>query len=272
MISTVKKSAPARFNTHCTHFCGKLNVRHHSRMEKKKLRYLPGIISIVGLPVLLFFWGPRDPVKYTSIPVEMPGKLDRTVNSFAAGDIPGGAGESKKIISIDMNDMIWNEQSAHVFRQKLALVSQQIQYLQFTGDTGTVLKLGLGMKNDYQLLAWVLNEAMLYHLDRQLITADAVYLFPRPVPAVHYTSAALAGQPRLLAAVQTPQRWHSLRQTMQFAFVRLQLQVKYLFVKQQQNRLLAAGFLLLILLPAILKIRWYIKTTGAAYRPPVAAG
>ena len=240
-------------------------------MKRKKLHYLPGIISIVGLPVLLFFWGPQDPVKYTAIPVEMPAATGRSGTGCAVGDMPEQALRNKKIISVDLNDMVWNQQSAHIFSQKLALVTQQIQYLQFTGDTSTVLKIGVGMKNDYKSIAWVLNEATRYQLNTQLLTADAVYLFPSRLVVPRYTSLAMANQPGLLAVVQSPQKWTSLKKSMQFSMTRLKFQLNYLFVKQQQNKLLFTGFLLLVLLPAIIKIRSYVRAAGVHYPQPAAA-
>lgn len=240
-------------------------------MKKKKLHYVPGIISIVGLPALLFFLGPQDPVKYAAIPVEMPAAPGQLGTGCTVGDIPKQALRNKKIISVDLNDMVWNQQSAHIFNQKLALVTQQIQYLQFTGDTSTVLKVGVGVENDFKCIAWVLNEATRYQLSTQLLTTDAVYLFPRRLVVPRYTSLAMANQPGLLAAVQSPQKWTSLKNSMQFSMTRLKFQLNYLFVKQQQNRLLMAGFLLLVLLPAIIKIRSYTSAGSVHYPQPAAA-
>ena len=42
------------------------------KKKKKKLRYLPGIISILCLPVLLFFRGPADPVHQNCIWLNLP--------------------------------------------------------------------------------------------------------------------------------------------------------------------------------------------------------
>ncbi len=239
-------------------------------MKREKLHYLPGIISIVGLPVLLFFWGPQDPVKYTAITVEMPAAPGLSRTGCAADEVPEQALRNKKIISVNLNDLVWNQQSARIFSDKLDLVTQQIQYLQFTGDTSTVLKIGFGMKNDFKSIAWVLNEVTFYHLNKQLLTPDAVYLFPSHLVVPHYTSQALANQQGLLAAVQSPQKWTSLKKNWQFSITRLKFQVNYLFLKQRQNRLLFTGFLLLVLLPAIIKIRSYVKA-GSIHCPQPAA-
>jgi hypothetical protein len=41
-------------------------------MKKRKLFYVPGLISIIGLPVLLFFMGPENQIYPTSVRLKLP--------------------------------------------------------------------------------------------------------------------------------------------------------------------------------------------------------
>ncbi len=114
-------------------------------MKGKKLYYVPGLFSIIGLPILLFLIGPREPDRHTSITMRLPSD-DHTAGKFNRDDLLASI-KNKKIETIDLDypsfvdyDEYYEVVSAHRFR----FVTQEIERLAFTHDTSTVLKVDLG--------------------------------------------------------------------------------------------------------------------------------
>src|SRR5437773_5152352 len=105
-------------------------------MKRKKLYYIPGIISIIGLPVLLFFWGPQDPVWQTCIKLNMPSDAKDTagIGKFTKGFVYKAV-KNKKIITIDLDDQAWDERSSYLANKKYSFVESEMERLQFTADT-----------------------------------------------------------------------------------------------------------------------------------------
>ena len=214
-------------------------------MKKKKLYYLPGIISIMGLPVLLFFWGPPDPVHQNTISMVLPAANHSCCTPLTEAMVYQEI-KHKKLVTLNLNDLVWNDQSAWRFQRKFSFAAQQIESMQFTNDTASVLKISFGQKNKYSDVLWVINQAMVYDLRRYALIGNDLYLFPSPPVKPLYATIDLP-------ALQTPRGWSGV----QAKWKQLQYQFNYLFQRQQQNKWLVAGFLLLIVVPATIKIRQY---------------
>lgn len=212
-------------------------------MRKKKLYYLPGIISIIGLPVLLFFWGPPDPVRENSIEMVLPSADHSTTAPVTEAMIMKSV-KDKKMLSLRLNDMVWNGQSAFLLQQKFKFVATQIESLQFANDTNAVLKISFGATNQYGQLMWVLNPAMVYDLRRYAMIGNDLYLFANPPVQPRYATIELP-------MLQTPRGWGGLSGKWRLA----KLKILHLFQHQQQNKWLALGFVLLILIPTIIQLK-----------------
>jgi hypothetical protein len=230
-------------------------------MEKKKLYYLPGFISIIGLPVLLLLWGPADPDRSTVVDA---GIAPITVQTKAgAGNRYGSFAASlhnKKILSIDLNEMVWNEQSSFMFNRKLQFAASQMQQLQFTNDTTAVLRVNFGEKNNFSSIAWILNQAMLCDLRQYAFSGDELYLFANP-PAKHrYASAAMAEPAILLPGINNNAHF-TPRYSMRLGIFLIKNKWQYLFYHQQQNVMLMGGFIFLVLIPALAAIRMVKRRT-----------
>ena len=78
---------------------------HPIFMRRKKLFYVPGLISLIGLPVLLFFLGPEDPVYHTVLKIKLPADKPRNDGylNFNKVDFLHTI-KHKKLISVDIND------------------------------------------------------------------------------------------------------------------------------------------------------------------------
>ena len=235
-------------------------------MKKKKLHYLPGIISILCLPVLLFFRGPADPVHQNCIWLNLPSNTADTtgIERFTTAAVYETI-KNKKIIALDVNDLTWNEQSEYVFNQKFKFIAHEIESLQFTNDTASVLKISFGTENNFKSFVWVLNQAMVYDLRHYTLIGNDLYLFPNPSVKPRYASFDLHGRSFAIPGLKPPAKWEIFKRDMQYKLNAVKYQFEYLFYKQQQNILLAAGFLLLIVLPGLIKIRKYFMAYKRTY-------
>jgi hypothetical protein len=116
-------------------------------MRKRKLYYVPGLISLLGLPVLLYFIGPREPAILTAMRIYLP-------NDDMKPDRPGQIRFSKwrtyqllkhqKIVTVDLDENYYYPPAPlhdFIHLKKLDFISGEIARRQFTHDTGTVLKI-----------------------------------------------------------------------------------------------------------------------------------
>jgi hypothetical protein len=159
-------------------------------MKRSRIYYRPGMISLIGLPLLVWmFLLPHHPEQSWIYP--RPLKLfipserssTRNIRLFSTynflSDIRG-----KKVLEIDFNET-WSPGCDSLFiSEKKDLIVRKIQDLQFLHDTTTVLKVDFGDKNNYGDFMWLLGLAHRYMLKRYAFFDDHFYLLgnPRPEP------------------------------------------------------------------------------------------
>src|ERR1700754_4161959 len=128
-----------------------MRFMHLICMKRRRLYYIPGLISIVGLPMLLIFYWPKETVAPTCLKVFLPNdrKEDPGMISFSTGMVYRSL-KGKKIVTIDLDVERFNEEddrTKYVFYKKLHFVTQEIERSEFTSDTSSVLKVHLGGNN-----------------------------------------------------------------------------------------------------------------------------
>ncbi len=255
-------------------FCGNAGFRHHSKMREKKIHYVPGIISLIGLPVLLFFRGPSEPANQKVIRINLPAVANdsKYFEKFPIQMVYDAA-KNKKMVTIDVDDVDWDERSAYLANAKYLFIKREIERLQFLNDTMSVLKISFGIETKYSSILGLINQTMIYDIKRYALVDDDLYIFANPRPSkIQFLNLDSPELPISSQAEKVPVWWQDLKTSISDKWEYVNIWWNYLFNNQRQNRLLAAGFLLLILLPAILKIRWYMKTAAIGYRRNVAGG
>jgi hypothetical protein len=152
-------------------------------MKRKKIYYVPGIISLLGISFLFYFWVPKSNFPATSIRLFLPSdrKDDFQTIGFSKGYFYKSI-KGKKIIRIDLNEE-YQPQESSLFQAKLNFISREIERLEFTNDTTTILRIDLGERNTYGHFIWVLNQALTYKLRRYTFVDDSFYLLANPRPA-----------------------------------------------------------------------------------------
>jgi len=156
-------------------------------MRKRKLYYVPGLISLLGLPVLLYYLGPGDPAIQTAIRINMPTDDIKPnppgVLRFSRWYVHQTL-KNKKIIAVELNDPSQEIDEIDRFRdqKKLDFISNEIARRQFTHDTSSIFKIEFGRGCTYGDFVWVPNLIRLYDVKRFVFIDDAYYLFTNPPP------------------------------------------------------------------------------------------
>jgi hypothetical protein len=227
-------------------------------MRKRKLYYVPGMISLLGLPLLLYFIGPREPVILTAMTIRLPTDDERP-------DPPGMIRFSKwrtyqllkhqKIIAVDLDEFSHMQGTPlhnFVFWKKLDFIAGEIARRQFTHDTGSVLKIRLGDNNTYGDFVWVFNQAKVYDVKRFVYVDDAYYLFTNPPPEpVQNLKVDLSNDVIVVPkpVIEKGPSWWEV-----FKWGLAEWWEKSIFVIKG-SYLYVSGFLLLIVIPGIIGLR-----------------
>jgi hypothetical protein len=153
-------------------------------MHRKKLFYVPGLISLLGLPVLFFFLGPEDPVYQVVLRINMPADKPRNDGGLSFNKVDFlHMIKNKKLISVDIEDYYPSDDlSRYAFDRKLSFVSREVERLQFTNDTNAVFRLRFGGSNTYAQFIWVINMAKIYGFKRYAFVDPDFYFLPDPPP------------------------------------------------------------------------------------------
>ncbi len=149
-------------------------------MPHKKLFYVPGLISLLGLPVLLLVMNPEDPPERQNVlRMRLPSdkKPDSGMITFSRYSVYDAIA-NKKLIQVSMYD----EDDQNRIAAKLDFARREMERLEFTNDTTTVLKVELGNNNSFGDFVWLQNQALILDIKRYAFTDDAYFFFPNPPP------------------------------------------------------------------------------------------
>ena len=228
-------------------------------MRREKIYYVPGLISIVALPILLFFWGPEDYRYQSVIRLNMPSYAKDTtgIKTFTIGYVYEAL-KNKKIITIDLNDA-FNESEMHIEARKLDFITAEMERLQFTNDTTAVLRVQFGDWCTYGDFIWVLNHALVYDFKRYALVDNVFYFFPSPRFIPHIETIDLPSDDYIIPQQKARSWWEDFTISLRYKWSDIRYQFEYCFYRQRQNKMAGIGFLLLIVLPGVIKIRQYAR-------------
>jgi len=158
--------------------CAKTGLRRLIGMRRRKIHYLPGFISLLGLPVLLFFMRAEPVKRQTRLTMVVPS--DDKQSYFSRYTVYEYM-KKKKIIQVDLWD-IQGWRIPNIKQEKKDFIVGEIQRLQFTHDTSTVLKVTLESANTYGDFVWLVNLAVVYDFKRYVLLDNAFFYIPSPRP------------------------------------------------------------------------------------------
>jgi hypothetical protein len=212
-------------------------------MRLKKICYTPGLISLLGLPVLLLLLSPEDPVHHTCLRMAVPSdqkphKGIKTFSKYGLYDLIKG----KKLEQVSC----WDDYDLYLIDRKITFARNEMDRLQFLNDTFSVLKIELGTANSYGDFISLLNQAVKDDYRRYALVDNSFYCFPNPPPK-HYQDILL---PMDVADADPEPDTSAFNHFMWYLYYRWQ-DVLYILTK---NYILVTGFVLLIFIPAFAKI------------------
>lgn len=217
-------------------------------MKRRKIYYVPGLISIIGLPILLAIWGPDDPVQLNAMRLFLPSdrRPPRGTVSFNRYEIMQVL-KKKKIVEVDLDDRPSRLHPEYNAYRKSSFVLQEMNRLQFTHDTSEILKVSFTDETCYGEFVWALNNATVFCFRRYFYFDDALYLVPNPPPP-----PTIGVQPLYVEDIDLhlppppppPTRWQLFKEWAHWRWMEIKFHFRY-------NYLLIAGFLLLIVIPGI---------------------
>jgi hypothetical protein len=230
-------------------------------MLKKKIYYVPGLFTLLGLPVLLLIWGPDDPVYETTMRMLLPSE---------SGDKPGmviynreGINRrlrGKKIETVELDDLPSRISPDYTMYRKSGFVLRELSRLRFAHDTSEVLKVSFWEESTYGQFVWALNNANIFLYKYYFFLDDALYYMPQPLP-VRDTSRnfiTLNFGPDVVEATPAPRgQWELFREWAGLQWQEFVFMIRY-------SKLLAAGFVVLILCPGVAALIRRRRRTGIA--------
>ena len=156
------------------------------RMKRKKIYYAPGMISLIGLPLLVWiFLLPRHREQHWIYPrplrlaIPSDTKATSSMRYFSKYSFLRGI-QRKKIIEVDLNEAWPSAYDSLLRSQKKSLIIQKISELQFFHDTTVVLKVDFGDNNTYGDFIWMLTLANRFMVRYYAFFDDSFYLLGNP--------------------------------------------------------------------------------------------
>jgi hypothetical protein len=152
-------------------------------MKRKRIWYVPGLFSLLGLPVILLIWGPDDPVEHHLMGIFIPSER-RDAGGLKSFNRQGVMNllRKKKITTIDLDDLPSRRSPESNVYRRSQLVLSELARLQFTHDTSEVLDVHLYEESTYGQFVWLANNATVFGYHRYVFLDDDFYYFPNPPP------------------------------------------------------------------------------------------
>jgi len=229
------------------------------QMTRKKLLYVPGLISLIGLPILLWIMGPQEIIRHNCIKLFLPKDKKPLPNVLAFSRYTVmTAIKGKKIIPVEFwYDPMGEPIETFNYNNKLNFVLHEIEQITYTHDTTSVLKVCLGDGISYGDFVGILNQLILHRVKRYALVDNELYIFGEPLiaplPPLELEVDAIA--PSIVSSEDDkPSVWDMLKERVQDM-----LQVTAFLLKH--NYIFISGFILLIFIPFTLKIRNRNKLT-----------
>jgi hypothetical protein len=146
-------------------------------MPGKKIFYVPGLISLLGIPILFYLYRPADKPVQTVIKLFLPFDSipDDRLLYFSKAYIYKCL-ENKRIETITFLEPKLVE-TDYINLKRFQLIESEIAKLVFLQDSNFVVKIPFTNNTSFGDVVYILNLATLYQIRRYAIMDDAVYLF-----------------------------------------------------------------------------------------------
>jgi hypothetical protein len=151
-------------------------------MQRRKIYYVPGLISLIGLPLFFILFIP-------AVKPEMAIKLFLPYDRWCSDEryLLVFSKErfirdiiSKKIVEIDLgsNNI---EENSKLGNDRKTLIYNEFTKFKASGDTNTVLKVRISKLNTYGEFVWLVNQTLVHKINRWMFE-DGDFYFLNTIP------------------------------------------------------------------------------------------
>ena len=228
---------------------------------RKRLLYVPGVISLVCLPLLLYFFHPKYEYQPTALKINLPSDEPSKGGSFRFNrEFVYKKINKKKIEQIQFdNQFPINKSDFRYYNDlKRKFINDEMKRLQLTNDTSTVLKVEFFDENTYGDFVYVLNLAQIYVYKRYAFIDNCFYFFPNdPIVITKNDTISLLSIDTTIRYIGTSPNHEKYYRPTEWDFFIWDLEYRLSLYKLnsfQRNSFISA-FILLIVIPAFYKIR-----------------
>lgn len=146
--------------------------------RKKKLFYIPGMISLIGLPILVYFFIPSaKPSTVIKIYLLRDRIYEQSAN-FSIITMENsfyGPTARKRKIEFDIRPDSTGRNN-EMINFEFNLISNEIGIIKKFNDTNTIIKVTFGKLNTYGDIIWLLNQTMLHQCNRWGLLDGTFYI------------------------------------------------------------------------------------------------
>lgn len=144
-------------------------------MKRKRLYYVPGLISLFGLPILVFCILPKEQKPLTVIRVFLPSDKipDDGIISFNRYLVFKTIA-SRKIFEVNLNPQI-PLPNKRTTDSLFNLISDKLEKLNLTNDSTVAIKVDIGKSNTFGQVVWLLNQTLIHQLKRWAFIDNSFY-------------------------------------------------------------------------------------------------
>lgn len=154
-------------------------------MQYRKIYYLPGLISLIGLPVLLYFFMPEVKERPVALKLFLPtDDISEPPNiRFSSFYIKNYIRQKKvKYLKLPYYYESMEGLEEYMYWSDKAYVWDQIRLGNLDCDTNKVFRVDLSSSHDYGDFVWVLNLATIHGYRKYAYMENSIYFFPNPPP------------------------------------------------------------------------------------------
>src|SRR5687768_11995492 len=145
---------------------------------RKKLWYVPGLYSLLGLPILLLLFGPEDVQEKVALHFFLADDSqhnDETIRPTTKRLIAYAS--TKKLTTIVLDADYLAASGKYSANSKLEFIRREMQRLAFTRDTSVALRIDLRRNSTYGEFVWLINQAKVNDIRRYALAGNSFYFF-----------------------------------------------------------------------------------------------
>ncbi|WP_207491480.1 hypothetical protein [Aridibaculum aurantiacum] len=222
-------------------------------MKRKRIYYVPGLISLIGLPIMFFLCPIEDPVQPNALRILLPrDEVPKNSEPVFSRDFVLENLKSKKITRVyleSFNGYYPEERGRNLAIHQRAFIESEIKRLQFSRDTTTALQVVLDEEASYNDFVALVNLTAVYDIKRWAYLDDNFIFWandPPPPPIVYEQLDPITIDDYEQFKVVMPSQWELFKWEVQAVWEEIAFYSK-------RNKLLIAGFILLVIIPSV---RW----------------